>query len=264
MVNTFLIGAQKCGTTTLSAMLHEHPDVSISSIKEPNYFSVSNMTLSEYHAGYDFKRKIRIDASTTYSMKHLYPNVARSIFQYNQSSKIVYLVRDPIDRIQSHYNFQLGKGYQLSEETLVSNTHFMSTSRYYYQISDYLLFFGRPNIKIINFGELVSNSEKVLVDLFKFLEITAISIPLVHKNESIGVVRVPTRAYNRIASKKIVGPILRSNPIFPGLVKKVLKSMKGVEINKKRYLSDNVKNQIMKEIYPDLQQFEKVFNLKLH
>ena len=36
--NFLVLGAARCGTTSLHYYLAEHPDVCMSSIKEPNYF----------------------------------------------------------------------------------------------------------------------------------------------------------------------------------------------------------------------------------
>ena len=38
-VDFFIVGAPKAGTTSLYHYLNEHPKISMSSVKEPNYFS---------------------------------------------------------------------------------------------------------------------------------------------------------------------------------------------------------------------------------
>ena len=38
MPNLFIIGAAKCGTTSLHHYLDQHPEVSMSEVKEPRYF----------------------------------------------------------------------------------------------------------------------------------------------------------------------------------------------------------------------------------
>ena len=42
-VNFFVIGAAKCGTTTLYARLSQHPEVFLSPLKEPNYHSRADL-----------------------------------------------------------------------------------------------------------------------------------------------------------------------------------------------------------------------------
>ena len=47
----FLVGAAKSGTTSLSAYLESHPDLFVSVIKEPNYFS-QDIDVSTFRKGY--------------------------------------------------------------------------------------------------------------------------------------------------------------------------------------------------------------------
>ena len=67
-VNFFIVGAPKSGTTSLYNYLNQHHSISMSSIKEPNYFSSSEIIeqklyyktkpvsdLKKYHELFDFK-----------------------------------------------------------------------------------------------------------------------------------------------------------------------------------------------------------------
>ncbi|MBU2964356.1 sulfotransferase domain-containing protein [Amphritea sp. 2_MG-2023] len=149
MNNVFLVGAAKAGTTTVESVLSSNPDVSISLVKEPNFYcndlhkqfdeSVFNnlknlSSLEDYsnihsHAAivrnkdvYEQlykKNEIRLDASTNY----LYSAVAaKNIYDDDQNAKIIIILRDPLKRSYSHWlmdrriGFPVGSYYEELEK----------------------------------------------------------------------------------------------------------------------------------------------------
>lgn len=111
-VNFFVVGAPKCGTTTLYHFLNAHGQVDFGRIKEPHLFA-TDLTLkgspsqSRYHASYDFsdpQTRIFGDAS----VMHLYSaDAAENIKRYHPSAKILIMVRSPVGFIQSYHHEQL-------------------------------------------------------------------------------------------------------------------------------------------------------------
>ena len=138
-VNFFVIGAAKCGTTTLYARLRSHPEVFLSPMKEPNYYSRRDIDPSKFspafkantrldHGAYlklgdplperqvgfietqeeyarlfrgaNEKHRIVGECSTSYLWSKSAP---QAIAAAHPSAKIVVSLRDPIDRIYSHY-----------------------------------------------------------------------------------------------------------------------------------------------------------------
>ena len=262
-VNTFLIGAQKCGTTTLAKALREHPDVSLPLVKETNFFSIGKYSIHSYHKNFDFSKIIRVDASTSYSMKHRYNGVAKKIYDYNKRAKILYLVRNPIDRIESHFNFQLAKGYNQSLDDILLDKHFVSNSLYYYQIKDYIKYFGKDLIFVIDFHELVDNNSKTLSAILNFLEIPDKIIAVTHENESIGIPRVPSRLFNKITSNRWISFILGLSPRFRGALRIIIKFFSAVELKQKVILPLEIKLELEKITSDDLKKMEKEFAIKL-
>jgi len=92
-VNIFLIGSRKSATTSMANFLNNHVDISLSSIKEPNFFDAKSIgtikTITEYHKLFDWSTKYQLDASTNYTT---YPicddKVAARIYEYNSSAQI--------------------------------------------------------------------------------------------------------------------------------------------------------------------------------
>src|SRR5437016_5579333 len=98
-----IIGAQRCGTTSLFEYLARHPSFSLPSQKELHFFDY------QYHNGADWYRKqfplllggvITGEASPYYL---LHPHVPRRIRDWNPDVKLIVLLRNPVDRAYSHY-----------------------------------------------------------------------------------------------------------------------------------------------------------------
>ena len=195
-VNFMIIGAQKCGTSTLFDILADHPSVVACAQKEPLFFSDSKdwkKELQNYEKLFDSENcKLLFEASTTYTF---YPlrnlEIWNDIFEYNPDMKFLYLVRNPIDRIISSYMHTYQRGYiDLSiEEALIANRLFIDVSRYYTQISPYIKRFGRNNILLIDFDDLNNKRKDTLHTISEFLGIDfekSKNYESVHSNVSIG------------------------------------------------------------------------------
>jgi hypothetical protein len=191
-----IIGSQKCGTSTLFYLLDNHPSLIGCDDKEPYFFSASNdwrSDINKYHALFKEKEgALYFEASTTYTF---YPlgnlHIWDDIYDYNPNMKFIYIVRNPIDRIVSSYMHSYERGYtELNiEEALIQERIFIELTRYYTQISPYIKKFGRNNILIIDFEDLIHQREVVLEKISKFLSIDARkfrSANQTHFNISIG------------------------------------------------------------------------------
>ena len=183
--NFLIVGAQKCGTTSLYDILNEHPEANISSVKDINFFSLENkFTLGvEYYSSYFNKplkkHKITGEASPGYMN---YPRVAEKIYHNLGEVKIVMILRDPIKRAYSQYwdNRRHLKEY-LSEDEIIRDylsTEYDSASKGYFSrgvyiqyIEEYLKYFSRDKMHIMIFEDLLKNPKKELSELYDFLGI---------------------------------------------------------------------------------------------
>ena len=142
-VNLFVVGAAKADTTSFYSYLNQHPDIYMSPIKEPHFFSTdirkenftqknytgsildtakyfSTRPLSpqhiafidnpdEYNALFEGAGLSRILGET--STGYLYSSTAASnIARYNSAAKIVMILREPVDRAFSHWKMNLASG----------------------------------------------------------------------------------------------------------------------------------------------------------
>ncbi len=107
-VDIFMIGASKCGTTSLAAWLDALGPISTGSRKEPRYFSNRRFTelpTEKYHQNYDPKCPIWLDASTSYSevWQERHVRSAARIYTYRPNARILFLVRHPMARMISEW-----------------------------------------------------------------------------------------------------------------------------------------------------------------
>lgn len=119
--NTFVIGAPKCGTTTLLSWLGQHPQAFVSPEKEPHFFyDLYGKTLPEedylalFSAAGD-KHKVLAEGSVWY----LYAGVAAEILEYNPQARFVVCLRNPVDMALS-----------LHAQTLVNRVAYEATTRF--------------------------------------------------------------------------------------------------------------------------------------
>ena len=164
LVDFVIIGAQKSATTLLADQFRRHPEVSFCHRKEPHYFSrESNWAenIDDYHGLYTQRPgHIYGEASTTYSRFPLYPHVPSVLRDYNPELKLIYVVRDPIERMKSAYMHSYAKGRVRIkiDEALLERSFFLNVSRYGVQIRWYLEQFPPEQLLLLTFEEVIGDA----------------------------------------------------------------------------------------------------------
>lgn len=114
-----VIGAQKCGTTSLYKYLIKHADIAPASTKGPHFFDLHFAkgiawyrshfpTYLSKQVGQIYKRKIISGEATPYYIFH--PHAPQRISKTLPQVKLIALLRNPIDRAYSHYNHEVRHG----------------------------------------------------------------------------------------------------------------------------------------------------------
>ena len=194
-VDFFIVGAPKAGTTSLYHYLSEHPQVEMSSQKEPDYFSDKAIheqgmyygknrvnTLDKYESLFVQKESVVYgEASVSYLF---YENVAEDIKKYNPNAKIIIMLRNPIERAFSHYlmDYRLGLISDSFENIIAKkskhkNAHlfyqqYIEVSKYATQIQRYLDFFEKESILFIDYEDFKKNVSKTVDKVYDFLNIS--------------------------------------------------------------------------------------------
>src|SRR5690606_1986293 len=205
-----IVGAMKCGTTSLHRILDQHPGVFLP-LGELFFFDVDDVqqhpdafvytpggwTFFDYEA--EFERYLAWYAAhfaaaapgqlvgedtTTYLASPRAPERIRALLP---EARIIVLLRDPVARAVSHYwhlvqhrraIYPLEEMLQRAPENLLVRGHYRE------QIERYLRFFPRDRVKVLLFERLVADPQAVVDDVCAFLGL----------EESVDTSRVPTWA----------------------------------------------------------------------
>ncbi len=106
--NFFIIGAPKCGTTALSEYLRTHPQIYVSSPKEPHYFAEDYnntpfQTWEQYLSLFE-EASDRHLAVGEASVHYLCSEMAlEKIREFNPEAKIIVMLRNPIQLVHSYH-----------------------------------------------------------------------------------------------------------------------------------------------------------------
>jgi len=183
-----VIGTQKGGTTALYQYLARHPQIGVPSRKELDFFLDGplhrhpdpNATVGSWDRGIDwYRRWFRTDrpvcgeASPNYTLGIGTERVARRIAEVVPAARIVYLVRNPLDRARSHYLMTMKSvgAHRCSFSEFLRTSHALATSSYGSMIRPYLRLFPRERILVLESARLDADRRESLQTVFRFLAV---------------------------------------------------------------------------------------------
>ncbi|MCY4020540.1 MAG: lysylphosphatidylglycerol synthase domain-containing protein [Chloroflexi bacterium] len=198
--NFFIVGAPKCGTTSLHEYLQRHPDVFMPFYKEPHYFG-SDLEGSRFRQFRDQPERYlklfrdargeqRIGESSPWYLSSR--RAAEEIHAYDPQAKIIIMLRNPVDMMYSMWSqFRYSGNEQIEtfEEALdaeperrrgerirraahcISGLYYRDMVRFGEQVGRYFDLFGRENVKVVIFDDFKSDTASVYRDVLAFLEI---------------------------------------------------------------------------------------------
>jgi len=168
-----IIGAMKSGTTSLYDYLAKHPAICAASTKEPEFFSVrqSHRTnVNRYCDLWEFdssRQRYALEASTGYTKYPLEPGIPKAMYDYGIRPKFLYIVRNPFDRLVSHYWFMKKQDHAWNER--MTSDHLVDTSNYYLQLRQFCEYFPASSFLVMDFDELKSDPNALLRRIYSFL-----------------------------------------------------------------------------------------------
>lgn len=268
-VDFMVIGAQKCGTSSLAKQLAEHPDICLCKIKEPGYFDRTEdweAGLEEYHRLYSpTDGQICGEASTMYTFLPEWQGTHTRLFAYNPDLKLIYIMRQPVERVISHYSHRLVRGRVKDppEVTVFADPTYTNRTRYGVQIIPYLELFGRENILLLIFEEYISNQLKTLQQIAMFLGISADAfedIGTAVNHRSVGEWQLKYPAIRKIASSSVFQSI---RPYLPASIRKPVRPFFSNKLEKKMEFSPASKETIWRFLENDVQTIEELLGRRL-
>ena len=268
-INNFvlIIGAMKCGTTSLFNYLAEHPQIAACSDKEPCFFSKKD----NWKKGYEWyqqlwnwnpdKHKIALEASTSYTRIPSYSNAAEKIAKVNAKFKFIYIMRDPLERIKSHYNYSKIKGFVETQNKTSKEIDWriIETTKYCKQIDEYYRRFPASDILLLDFTTLKQNPTHLLRKICLFLDIDSeyeFKLSEAHNVSKNLIVNSPI--WN-LMKKNL---LLRSGiaKFIPQKQKNMLRSMLGSKFKEEIEFSTTQKQSILNELQSDLEKLKLHYN----
>lgn len=177
--NLIIIGAQKCGTTSLHYYLNLHPQISMAGAKELNFFIADRnwpRGVEWYQSHFTRLTPVRGESSPGYSNYPWHPGVAQRMADLLPDARLIYLVRDPIQRVVSHYlqRLSLGLEHRPLAEALADaspDNPLVTRSRYHWQLQQFLPFYPLTRILVVAAEELYHHRQATLRRIFAFLDV---------------------------------------------------------------------------------------------
>lgn len=202
--NFFIIGAPKCGTTSLQSYLGQHKDICFSKYKEPNFFAFDGEVLpkkgpvssdlmmeliyfhsinniDEYEKQFEhWQGQVVVgDASVRYLYKKA---AAQRIKDRVPDAKMVAVLREPVSRLYSHYC--MNKQYQIEPLGLMEaieaepqriqdgwgwDWHYVNIGLYTDQIRRFYSLFDKQQLKIYLYDDFQKDPGRVVKEIFEFV-----------------------------------------------------------------------------------------------
>lgn len=193
----FVAGAQRSGTTYLYQILHSHPEIEMNEPwwPEPKFFMTpdSENHVADYLKKYFSEKpvKVRGEKSASYIESN---DAAARISRCFPDAKIIFILRDPIDRAISNYWYTAHHKHEnksvdealTSEEAQerpydrsrisVSPYSYLKRSNYVHYMDMYSEYFDKEQIKILVFEQFIEN-QKAVSSLFEFLGVDPDFVP---------------------------------------------------------------------------------------
>jgi hypothetical protein len=285
-----IIGAMKAATTSLYTYLKQHPDVFMTSIKEPMFFNnfqkETNFkiqgrktkkitTFEQYYPLFDaVKNENAIgEASPSYISNKDCPSL---IHKHLPNTKIIAVLRQPVARAYSNYlharradresiaDFETA--FNKEEERKAKNWsplyHYKGKGYYTEQLERYYNLFPKENIKVLLFEEVVKNPIKVSQEVFDFLNVDSSFTPDTSKKANVsgtpkglfGWLIMKLRYYNLI-------PNIQFSNYLPGfMIQFIFKAA----YKKSNPLNIEIKNRLTNTYYKeDILKLEKLIGKDL-
>ena len=183
--NYLVIGAQKSATSSVCDLLSGHPEVFMTAPKEPYFFSHDeywSRGLGWYESLFEGAEGCLAigDGSTTYSQCELYPNAVERIAQHLPGVKLIYIVRNPLERIQSHWMHYRSKGDRETKPFHIAvreRPEYIDNSRYCKQIDQHRVHHSDDRILTLFFEHFKQDPNAVMRRAFAFLGVDPSYVP---------------------------------------------------------------------------------------
>lgn len=283
--NLFIVGAPRCGTTSLAYYLSQHPEVFFLLDQEPLFWAKDIIDRPQIqnekryaHLFSNTRNKKWVGEKSTF---YLYSKEAPYLIKKNiPNAKILILLRDPVEMARSIHNSFFNsvwfekedlcnfeeaiseEGARRARSSLRFESYFYTELGMYHKyVARYMRIFGKKNVKIVFFHELKKNPKLVYKEVLSFLKLNEYSPNLAPKN--VGTIDYNTKQQRFIFKlKKNAFPIfLLLKSLLPIKVRFLLRQQKRIQT--KKPISKEFEVKLRKKFLPQIKKLEELLNKDL-
>jgi hypothetical protein len=262
--NFLIIGAMKAGTTALYSYMFPHPQVFLSAPKELRFFvTARNWKLGpewyeQHFANADGAIAIG-EGSPVYTRYPMHPGVPARIKDLIPDVRLIYIIRNPIERIRSEYLGRVVNGGERRpvDEAVLASPHYVDGSSYAMQIEQYLEHFSLDQFFIFTSEELRNSRAETMKRVFRFIGVDETwTHPNMqkehHRTEEKRLKHPLSRAARRVPALRNVG---RFTPRF---IKKFDERLQATRVDKEQaQLSEDVRRNLADLLRDDVKRLHQ-------
>lgn len=289
--NFFIVGAPKCGTTSMDFYLSQHPEIFMAPLKEMHYFAPDMIPPGEQWQETDYlgqfakagDARVVGESSVFYMYSE---DAARNINDFDPESKILIMLRDPVEVIESHHSQIVYEGYEKEEDinaavsmeaerkkAMAGTEQYFRERVLYYrelvafstQIERFFSVFGSDRIHIIYFDEF---RKDVLGEYRKTLDFLGVdpdvvpSLEVQNANKVIRSARLRDFLRNTPEWVTSASRILLPSQDLRYRIKERIKEMNTRYVGRQG-LSPELRRDLRRELAPEVERLGRLLNRDL-
>jgi Sulfotransferase domain len=267
--NFIILGAGKGGTTSLYKYLQQHPRIFLPEKKELYFFAFEGeqkpdgvTNFSDYQKMFQDAPEYKVigEVSSVYLFR---PKAPERIKKYVPNAKLLATLRNPIDRAFSSYLMHVGDrhpsifdpqtGKVIEFAEIVRNRgYFIQIGFYYEQLKRYYDRFDSSQIKIYLYEDLVSNNDKLIREMFRFVGVDETFTPDTSQRHKVSGIPKNRMLHDLVMTKNPIRSIAAAilKPILSDRTRDQIRSQINQKNAEKPTLSPELRQEAI-DIYRD-------------
>lgn len=299
----FIVGAPKCGTTAMDAYLAQHPEIFMIP-KEQHYFGEdleeiwrhpdagTHPSAEQYFALFAGSEGAvrRGDSSVWYLWSR---TAARELHDHNPDARIIVMLRNPVDMLASLHSQSLLNGVEDIEdfEEAVAaepdrragrrvppnngpvpwRLFYSELARFHDQVERYFVTFGRDQVHVILYDDLVADTPRTYRGVLEFLGVDPEFAPdfeVINANKRLRSRWLQQRVWNieqDASALRRLGTALLPHPIRSALLRRVVPALRrfNTESTRRQPVSPEVRNRLYEELARDIEKLSVLLDRDL-
>lgn len=275
-----VLGAMKCGTSSLHYYLDLHPQITMTRRKELNFFldpepvaagtsateialmkvtSTASRGLDWYRSRFEGNAPIRGESSVAYSFPW-YPAVAERIARASPGVLLIFAMRHPLARALSHHRQLAAHDRRTPREALLApGNPYVAASAYATMLKPFLEQFPRQQVLLLRHEDLLLRRRAAVAEVFSFLGVDdTFYSPLIEHERNRSMAK--GRLYSGLEQLRsgAAGPLIERVPRRArGWAERLLSRHEG-QITSGGALGDDATARVLEQLTPEIDQIEQL------